>query len=107
MIAIGNLQSSLITPRQAIRLGSQNGMLGGRLPQSLHIQKLNLTDNTILAVLSDGMETSAVWKDMSRYVYGSYANRPLNQTAQLLVDSFHHDHDDASCALVRISAHNP
>lgn len=107
MIAIGNFQASLITPQQTTRLTSQNGMIGGRLPKNLNVQKFSLKDNTILAVLSDGINTLSAWPALPKYVYGPFTSRSLKETAQLIVDGYHHDHDDASCALVRASSQEP
>ena len=102
-VAVGNLEAFLISPADSTSLPSQNGMVGGRLPRSLNVQTLDLVDNSILAVFSDGMQLANPQKEVPKYVYGPYANRPLKESARLIVEGYHRDHDDASCALVRVS----
>jgi hypothetical protein len=106
-IAIGNLDSFLITPTKATVIANQNGMVGGRLPQRLHRQIFELEDNLVLTVLSDGIDMANSTRQLPKYVYGPFTNRPLKDTARLIVDGYHRDHDDASCALIRISLDRP
>lgn len=102
-VAVGNLEAFLISPTDSSSLPSQNGMVGGRLPRTLNVQTLDLVDNSILAVLSDGIQLANAQKEVPKYVYGPYTNRPLKDSARLIVEGYHRDHDDASCALVRIN----
>lgn len=106
-VAVGNLEACLISRKDSFMLTSQNGMVGGRMPRTLNVQSFDLEDNTVLAVLSDGMQLPNPQREIPKYVYGPFASRPLKDSARLIVEGYHRDHDDASCALVRVSHIQP
>ena len=56
-----------------------------------------------LAVASDGLRLPGLQIEIPKYVFGPYSNRPLQESAKLVVDCFYKDHDDASCSLARIT----
>lgn len=101
-VSIGNLVTYVINPKGITTLGSQNGMVGGRIPKTLNVQSLTLQDNTVLAVFSDGINSRDARDELGKYVYGPYSQRALTETARLLVEAFHRTYDDASCGLVRV-----
>lgn len=107
MLAIGNLETYVIKPQGMMILNSQNGMVGGRIPKTLHKQSIALSDNTVLAVFSDGINSREFRDGLGKYVYGPFSKRELPETARILVQSFHRDYDDASCALVRVRRISP
>lgn len=102
-IGIGNLECFLLTQTSAITLPSQSGMIGGCMPNHFRIESHNLEDGTILAVASDGLRLPGLQIEIPKYVFGPYSNRPLQESAKLVVDCFYKDHDDASCSLARIT----
>ena len=107
LLSIGNLETYVISPQGMMSLNSQNGMVGGRIPKTLHKQSLTLSDNTVLAVFSDGINSREFRDGLGKYVYGPFSQRELPETARILVQSFHKDYDDASCALVRVRRISP
>jgi len=102
-IGIGSFESFLLTEASAITLPSQSGMIGGCMPNHLSIQSHNLEDGTILAVASDGLRLPGIQMEIPKYVFAPYSNRSLQESAKLIVNGFYKDHDDASCALARIT----
>jgi hypothetical protein len=99
---VGNLDAILLNHPNSIRIHSQNGMVGGRMPSHIRESHYPLADNTVLAVFSDGMRFNELSDVLAQHVYHTYSNRPLTIAARALVDRFRRQHDDSSCALVRI-----
>lgn len=72
---------------------SQPGVIGGRLRRVV-VERFQLHPGDVLAVHSDGIS--------SRMDLGSCVRRTAQQTAERLLDRYGKDHDDASCAVLRI-----
>lgn len=99
---VGNLDGILTNPAESLRLYSQNGMVGGRMPSNVRETRYGLVDNSVLGVFSDGMHFNELSDVFMEHVYHSFCNRPLTVMSRALVDRFRRQHDDSSCALVRI-----
>lgn len=99
---VGNLDALLLNPTVSVRLHSQNGMVGGRMPSHLKEASYPLMPNSALAVFSDGMRFSDLAADLPGYVYPESGCLSLSTTAKALVEGFRRQYDDSSCALVRI-----
>jgi hypothetical protein len=101
-VMVGNLEAVLIHPQGRSRVHSQHGMVGGIYPQTLHPQTFSLAGNQVLAVFSDGISTTKMVDQLPKQIFGPLANRSTQEHARLIVEHYGKDHDDASCALVRI-----
>lgn len=103
---VGNLDAVLLSPSESVRLHSQNGMVGGRLPTHIKEDSHSLGINSVLGVFSDGMRFNELADILPSYVYPGVRNQTLVSGAKSLVEGFRRTHDDSSCALVRIEPLN-
>lgn len=99
-VLVGNLEAMLLTPKGCSRLHSQNGMVGGRLPQRLQTQSHALSHDSVLAVFSDGIRLREAAAVLPQHVYGDRGTQSLSVLARALVHDYRRDYDDSCCALV-------
>lgn len=103
---VGNLDAFLLNPTNSIRLHSQNGMVGGLIPPRLKETSYPLVANSVLGVFSDGMRFNDIAAVLPTQSYPVFGRQPLQTAAKALVERFRRQHDDSSCALVRIEQLN-
>jgi hypothetical protein len=99
---VGNLDVVLLSPTGSIRLPGQWGMVGGMMPRQINQLKYIIGHDNVLAVFSDGIRFREMAANLNHLVYHEHRHAPLNRTAKSLVDLYHRQHDDSSCALVQI-----
>lgn len=108
VVSVGNIQVHYHATDVHTTFLNQHGMVGGRFPGHLRISRAPLKPAALLALFSDGLESSAVGEHLLHLHSRSGAVAPCIQPeAEMMLKRFGKSSDDASCALIWIGETAP
>lgn len=102
-VAIGNVSCSLITQNKTTAINSCSGMVGGRIPASININKICVEDDFMIVFTTDGLSHGEVMTYLQERIDMNNLDPKIEVTK--IVSQFSGLYDDSSCGIVRVFSH--
>lgn len=98
---VGNVQVHYFTPETNLRFPSMHGMVGGRFPRHLQRTSTCLESGSLLALFSDGLDSTAACQELSSlHAHSTVHGLRIQSEAETMLRRHSMLSDDASCALL-------